>query len=190
MPRKVLILDTYDDTIRSVLTEHDHKVVYMPDSEADIAAVAAAKQVDAIVFAQPSLSRDQLACFEEIFEKRPVPIVMFVDAADDSAISTALSCGATAIVVDARDRSRVIHILRVACLRFEYESALREEALKARIKLADRRDVEKAKAMLMQARGITEEMAYSLLRESAMMRQKSMGELARQLLETARLIAS
>lgn len=186
--RKVLVVDTYDDTIEKELVANGDKVVHLPDEDSDIGELAAAMKVDAVVVAQPALSAQQLESFQTMFESRPVPVALFIDVADDSAISMALNCGVSAIVVDARDRSRARQILRVAFLRFEYEKALREEATQARIKLADRRDVEKAKAMLMESRGINEETAYSLLRETAMMRQRSMGDLARQLLETARLI--
>jgi response regulator NasT len=56
--------------------------------------------------------------------------------------------------------------------------------------LADRQWVEKAKGILMKARGIAEDEAHRLLRERAMQSQKRLGEVAREVVEMSQWLGS
>jgi response regulator NasT len=62
------------------------------------------------------------------------------------------------------------------------ESAAAAE--RAEQRLADRRDVERAKAVVAQRLGLTEEEAYRWLRQSAMDARLPLGDVARQVLAT------
>jgi response regulator NasT len=62
--------------------------------------------------------------------------------------------------------------------------ALKQELAKARLKLAERVYVERAKGLLMKLRGLDEDTAYRALRRMAMNSSLRIGEVARRLLET------
>ena len=58
----------------------------------------------------------------------------------------------------------------------------------AKTKLADRKDVEKAKVLLMQLHGLTEDEAFQLLRKNAMSHRMTIGEMSRRLLDAQQLL--
>lgn len=57
-------------------------------------------------------------------------------------------------------------------------------------KLADRKDVERAKVLLMQLHGLSEDDAFQLLRKNAMSHRMTIGEMARRLLDVQQLLQS
>lgn len=57
-------------------------------------------------------------------------------------------------------------------------------------KLADRKDVERAKVLLMQLHGLSEDDAFQLLRKNAMSHRMTIGEMARRLLDAQQLLQS
>jgi response regulator NasT len=61
--------------------------------------------------------------------------------------------------------------------------ALRQELAKAKLKLAERVYVERAKGLLMKLRGLDEDSAYRALRRMAMNSNRRIGEVARRLIE-------
>jgi response regulator NasT len=79
--------------------------------------------------------------------------------------------------------------MRVAMERFETDQALRAELEDTRLRLTERQLVERAKGILMKHRGIDEEAAYSALRSLAMERGVRIGEVARQVIDVAGLLA-
>ena len=60
----------------------------------------------------------------------------------------------------------------------------------AKTKLADRKDIEKAKALLMQLHDLTEDTAFQLLRKNAMSHRMTIGEMARRLLDAQQLLSN
>jgi two-component system, response regulator / RNA-binding antiterminator len=91
-------------------------------------------------------------------------------------------------VVDGLSAARLQPVIEVAIARFEEFQSLRHELEDARLKLADRRDVEKAKGLLMKRRGLDEPAAHELLRRMAMDRNLRIGDAARALLAAAELL--
>jgi two-component system, response regulator / RNA-binding antiterminator len=71
---------------------------------------------------------------------------------------------------------------------FEAHVALRVELEEARLRLDERKLVERAKGVLMKHRGIAEDEAYAALRSLAMERGIRMGEAAKQVIDIARLL--
>jgi response regulator NasT len=67
--------------------------------------------------------------------------------------------------------------------------ALRNELAKAKLKLAERVYVERAKGVLMKLRGLDEDSAYRALRRMAMNNNRRIGEVARRFLEDSGLPA-
>jgi hypothetical protein len=73
----------------------------------------------------------------------------------------------------------------LAQARWEHERALRRALARAQEQLDERKWVERAKGVLMSARGLAEDEAFSLLRGAAMNANLRLGELARAVYETA-----
>ena len=75
-----------------------------------------------------------------------------------------------------------------AIVRFHMLQQLRAELAATRAALEERKIVDQAKAVLMNARGIGEDEAYALLRKTAMDQGKRIGEIAQHLITAAGLL--
>jgi two-component system, response regulator / RNA-binding antiterminator len=113
---------------------------------------------------------------------------MFASDAGGAAIRDAVRAGVSAYVVDGLDSSRVNSIVEVACARFEEFQRVKIELAEANLKLSDRKLVERAKGLLMQSRGLSEDEAYHALRKLAMSKKVRLGEVAQQVIESAELL--
>ena len=129
------------------------------------------------------------------------PIVMFTNDDDKGAVNAAMAAGVTAYVVAGLSSTRIRPILDVALARFQHEERLRQElaATKSVVQeqseelrelnatLNDRKLVERAKGMLMQRQGLTEQEAYERLRKTAMNKNLKLVEVAQRVLDVADL---
>jgi response regulator NasT len=91
-------------------------------------------------------------------------------------------------VVDGLEPARVRSIIDVACARFDEFQKLRGALAAAEDRLVERKLVERAKGLLMQARGLSEEEAYRALRRMAMDRNKRLADVAQAVVDTAELL--
>ena len=123
-----------------------------------------------------------------VSRESPRPIVMFARDDDAETIREVTRAGVSAYVVDGLDAGRVKPIVDAACARFEAFQRLREELAEARGALAERKVIERAKGILMKAKGIDEEAAYVELRRMAMNRGKRLVEIARSVVDAAELL--
>ena len=71
----------------------------------------------------------------------------------------------------------------MAIARFEADQALRRALAEAQARLDERKVVERAKGLIMKARGVDEEEAYRLLRKMAMDRKMRLADVARDVID-------
>jgi two-component system, response regulator / RNA-binding antiterminator len=83
---------------------------------------------------------------------------------------------------------RIRPVLEVACARFEEFQALKSELARAQSTLAERKVIERAKGILMQKRGFSEDAAFAALRRMAMNQGIRLVEVARHVLAAAEVI--
>lgn len=143
---------------------------------------------DVIVADLENPNRDRLEQFFQVSRTVQRPIAMFVDRSDAASMEAAIAAGVSAYVVDGLKKERVKAILDMAVLRFHAYSRLERELHEARSELADRKIVEKAKGILMQRRGMSEEESYRLLRQTAMNEKRKLVEIARSIVTAADLL--
>ena len=151
--------------------------------------VIAGLQPDLVLIDSDAPSRDTLeaVCVASTESRRPV--VMFTGNGSRDILREALKAGVSAYVVGQVEAVRIESVLAVAIERFAIEQALREELADTRVRLAERQWVDKAKGLLMQLKGISEDEAYKRLRAEAMKRQKRIGEIAQAMVESAAWLA-
>ncbi len=116
------------------------------------------------------------------------PIAMFVDQSDTGMIEAAVEAGVGAYVVDGLRKDRIRSILDTAVSRFNAFSRMRDELDRTRQALEERKLVEKAKGILMKARGLDESAAYDLMRKAAMNENRRIHEVAQSVVTAARLL--
>jgi response regulator NasT len=123
-------------------------------------------------------SRDALEEMLLVSRALAKPIAMFVDQSDEAMIGAAIDAGVSAYVVDGLRKERVRPVIELAVRRFNAFARMRDELDAVRTELADRKTIDRAKAILMASRGLSEPEAYALLRTSAMNQGRRIAEIA------------
>ena len=135
-----------------------------------------------------SPSRDTLEEMLTVSRALAKPIAMFVDQSDDTMIGAAIDAGVSAYVVDGLRKERVKPIIDLAVRRFNAFARMQAELHEARTELADRKTIDRAKAILMSTRGLSEPEAYAALRSAAMNGNRKIVEVAAALITAADLL--
>ncbi|GAA0455709.1 MULTISPECIES: ANTAR domain-containing response regulator [Sphingomonas] len=143
---------------------------------------------DVVLMNLGNASRDSLEEMLAVSRALARPIAMFVDQSDDSMIGAAIDAGISAYVVDGLRKERIKPVLELAIRRFNAFSKLQAELDAARTELADRKTIDRAKAILMKSRGLDEPGAYALLRTTAMKQGRRIVEVAEALITAADLL--
>lgn len=193
MTLRVMVVD--DDDARAAfvaqaLQDSGYDVVARISAAEDLLAAVRRVQPDVVLVDMDNPARDVLDSCAAVTQEVPRPIVFFARNADPETIAEAVRAGVSAYVVDGLTAPRLKPILDVAIARFKEHQKLRNELQDMRTRLADRRDVERAKATLAKLRKLDEAAAYALLRRSAMARRITIGEAARTVLAAAELFDS
>lgn len=172
---------------RSVILEralHDagHRVVARIEPGRSLLREVKDCEPDIIIIDMESPGRDILEHMREIGRDQPKPIILFSNKRDGDYIRQAVQAGVSAYVVDGLMGERVMPIVEVAIARFREFETLRQELQETKAQLADRKVIDKAKGILMQRKGLSEDEAYKLLRKAAMDRNLRVVDVARTLL--------
>ncbi|MCJ8161177.1 ANTAR domain-containing response regulator [Acinetobacter zhairhuonensis] len=142
-------------------------------------------QVDVILLDMDHPHRDII---ESCVSQFDLPTVLFTQNSQKEMIKSAIDAGITAYIVDGIDPSKLESILEISIEQFKKHKKLLSDLKETKSKLADRKDVEKAKVLLMQLHQLTEDQAFQLLRKNAMSHRITMGEMARRLLDAQELL--
>ncbi|MEM6305611.1 MAG: ANTAR domain-containing protein [Pseudomonadota bacterium] len=162
------------------------KVIAEPSS---IARHIASFAPDVVLIDMANPSRDTLE--EMALASGPLerPVAMFVDRSDDQLTAAAIEAGVSAYVVDGLRSDRVKPIMDAAIARFRMIQRMRNELAETKRALEERKVIDRAKGIVMKARGVSEDEAYALLRSAAMDQSKRIAEVAAALVATAGLLS-
>lgn len=174
--------------LREALQDAGYEVVQAAAAPLALMKAVERAQPDVIIIDVDSPSRDVLEHIVVMSQNAPRPIVMFASDGAEAKIREAVKAGVSAYVVDGIEAARVKPIIDVACARFEEFQRLRGELARAREHLGERKLVERAKGILMERRGLTEEAAYTALRGMAMDRKLRLTEVARSVIDAWELL--
>ncbi len=173
--------------VQGLLDAGDEVVAVLPASP-DLDERIAAAAPDLIIVDAESGVRDLLEHVVLASRDTPRPIVLFTNDDDTVTAQLAIAAGVTAYIVDGLKPNRVKPVIEVALARFEREQGLRAELSEARLQLSERKLVERAKGIVMQRQGCSEEQAFGRMRKLAMERGLKLAEVAQRILDAAGLI--
>ena len=115
-----------------------------------------------------------------------LPVVVFTTDPDAEKIEEATRSGVHAYVVNGYGQQRLRAVIQVAQARFRHEQAMRESLADLHGRFDERKLVDRAKGILMRARQISEDDAFRLLRSAAMHSKQRVGQVSRQVIDSAR----
>lgn len=188
---KIVIVD--ESSIRAAiledgLREAGHVQVIRIDDMSNLLARVYAIDPDVILIDLENPSRDVL---EQMFQVSRVvkrPVAMFVDQSDTASIQAAIDAGVSAYIVDGLKKERIKHILDMSIMRFNAFSRLESELERTKSALEERKIIDRAKGILMKAKNLTEDEAYTLLRKTAMNEKKKIADIAQSIITAAEML--
>lgn len=181
--------------LRIVLLESGFNLVAVLPADSFLAERVAQLQPDMMVVDAQSEARDALEHVVMATREARRPIVMFTNDPDTDNARAAVAAGVSAYVVAGLQPERIRPILDVALARFQHEQGLRQELAQAHSDLSDlnaeiknRKLIDRAKALLMERQGLSEDAAYARLRKAAMDKNLKMVDVAQRMLDVADLL--
>ena len=174
--------------IEEGLREAGHAKVTVVHEVNGIARIIETLQPDVIVIDLENPNRDMMEHLFQLTRTVGRPIAMFVDRSDTASIEAAVEAGVSAYIVDGLKKERVKPILDMAVSRFNAFSRLQRELADAKSALEERKVIERAKGILMKMRGLSEEQAFALLRQTAMNEKKKISDIAQSVVTAAGLL--
>ena len=174
--------------LRIGLLENNFNLIATLPADVFLSERLAQLQPDMIIVDAESEARDALEHVVMATRAARRPIVMFTNDEDTTHVKDAVAAGVSAYIVAGLAPQRIRPILDVAMARFQHEQALRAELADAKTELQDRKTIDRAKGVLMQRQGLSEQAAYEKLRKTAMDKGLKLGEVARRMMEMVDLL--
>jgi two-component system, response regulator PdtaR len=153
------------------------------DGEEAVALARSAKPDVAIMDVKmPKL--DGIEAARQILDERPIPIVMLTAYGQDEVVSRAVEAGVFGYLVKPFREQDLLPAIRTATARHEELAALREEAESLAEALAARKAIERAKGLLMEKEGLSEQDAFARLRKASQISGRPLRVVAEALIAT------
>jgi two-component system, response regulator / RNA-binding antiterminator len=141
-----------------------------------------------LVFNVVRVSDDVIADLQKIDEHTPLPVIVFAQETSTEVTQQIISIEISAYIVAGYCPTRLPNIIQIAMARFKVRQAQRQALDDARTQLEDRKQIDRAKAILIKTQKFSEDEAYHTLRKLAMDRHVTLGEMARNVIAMAELL--
>lgn len=187
---KIALIDDHLERaqyIQKSLTQHGFEVVACISVKTINLLRLEKLNADVILLDMDHPQRDII---ESCVSQFDLPTVLFTKNSHKDTIKNAIDAGVTAYIVDGIDPSKLNSILDISIQQFKKHKKLLCDLEETKNKLADRKDIERAKVLLMTIHHLSENDAFQLLRKNAMSHRMSMGEMSRRLLDAQELLQS
>lgn len=187
---KIVLIDDHLDRaefIKTSLIEHHFEVVACFTVEQLNIIRLEQLHADVILLDMENPHRDII---ESCVSQFDLPTILFTKNSNKNMIKSAIEAGVTAYIVDGIDPVKLENILEISIEQYKKHKKLLNDLQETKSKLADRKNVEKAKALLMQIHQLSEDHAFQLLRKNAMSQRITIGEMARKLIDAHQLLQS
>ena len=188
MSLSILVIDenvSRASLIEAALQKEGHERVFIANTIDGVGRLISDVDPDVIVIDLDNPNRDMLENLFQLTRSVQRPIAMFVDRSDKAATEAAIDAGVSAYVVDGLRPERIKPIIDMAVSRFNAYTRMTKEIDQARGELAARKVIERAKGILMKARRIDEDAAYTILRKTAMSQNRKIIDVAEGLIVAA-----
>ena len=115
-----------------------------------------------------------------------LPFVVLVQRSSVADIERAVAAGIHVFVVNGYVSARWPGLIQLAYARWRHEQSVKQSLDELAQRLEDRKSVERAKGILMQARQLTDDAAFEMLRTVSMHANQRLGRVSEQIIHSAR----
>jgi two-component system, response regulator PdtaR len=185
----VRILVAEDETIirldlREILERAGFEVCAEARDGEEAVELARSEQPDLAVLDVKMPRLDGIEAARRILELRPIPIVILTAYDQDELVARAVEAGVFGYLVKPFREADLLPAIHAARARHEELQALRGEAESLAEALATRKVVERAKGLLMEREGLSEQEAFARLRRASQVSGRPLGVVAEALIAT------
>jgi two-component system, response regulator PdtaR len=183
------VLVAEDETIirldlRDLLERSGFEVCAEARDGEEAVALARSEQPDVAIMDVKMPKLDGIEAARRILDERPIPIVMLTAYGQEELVSRAVEAGVFGYLVKPFREQDLLPAIRAARARHEELVALREEAESLADALAARKSIERAKGLLMEREGLTEQQAFARLRKASQISGRTLKVVAEALIAT------
>ena len=184
---KILIAE--DETIirldlRELLEKAGHDVVAEARDGEEAVNLAREHEPELALLDVKMPKLDGIDAARKILEERPIPIVMVTAYGEGDLVARAVEAGVFGYLVKPFRETDLLPAIKTARARHEELLALREEADSLAEALAARKAIERAKGLLMEREGLTEQAAFARLRKASQISGRPLRVVAEALIAT------
>jgi len=167
---KILVAE--DETIirldlRDLLVRSGFDVVAEARDGEEAIALAREHEPDLAILDVKMPRLDGIEAARRILDERPIPIVMLTAYGQDELVSRAVEAGVFGYLVKPFREADLLPAIRTARARHEELTAIRDQAESLAEALAARKSIERAKGLLMEREGLSEQEAFARLRKAS-----------------------
>jgi response regulator NasT len=170
--------------LRGLLEGAGHEVCAEAKDGVEAVELARAELPDVALLDVKMPRLDGIEAARQILDERPIPIVMLTAYGQDELVSRAVEAGVFGYLVKPFREGDVLAAIQTARARHEELAALREEAESLAEALAARKAIERAKGILMQQEGLSEQDAFARLRKASQLSGRPLKVVAEALIAT------
>ena len=183
------ILIAEDETIirldlRELLEKSGFEVVAEASDGEEAVALARSEEPDLALLDVKMPKLDGIDAARRILDERPIPIVMVTAYGEQELVARAVEAGVFGYLVKPFRESDLLPAIETARARHDELAALREEAASLADALAARKAIERAKGLLMEREGLTEQDAFARLRKASQISGRPLKVVAEALIAT------
>ena len=183
------ILIAEDETIirldlRELLEKGGFEVVAEARDGEEAVALARSAEPDLALLDVKMPKLDGIDAARRILDERPIPIVMVTAYGEQELVARAVEAGVFGYLVKPFRESDLLPAIETARARHDELTALREEAASLADALAARKAIERAKGLLMEREGLTEQDAFARLRKASQISGRPLKVVAEALIAT------
>jgi len=164
--------------LKQTLLNLKYEVINFIDDPATLSQICVQHFPDMLIINTHTPSPNLLKELAFINKINPLPILLFAKKETQSLIQSSIKAGVSAYIVNDSRPDRLKSLINVACERFNQHQALVKELHQTKNQLADRKIVERAKGYLMEQKKITEQEAFTSLRNMAMNNGQTIGQVS------------
>ena len=177
-------------TLSDQLTELGHNVIAVASDGEEAVMMARQVEPDIAILDIKMPNRDGISAAEEISRDLDLPILMLTAYSERPLVMRAAEAGALAYLLKPVAAEELAASLSLALARHKEKEILRGEIEKLEETLHERQMIDKAKSILMERVGLSENDAYSRMRQRAREKRVKMVQVAQTIIAAEEFLSS
>lgn len=177
------------EKITSGLTEPYNISLLTSPNVSEILTYVEQKSVDMLIIEAAAYTTKIHNIIKAIFEHDYLIVAVFVEKCRPDYVTQAIETGVGALIVNGLSEHRIERVIHLAKARHAMIKTYQEKLEGLKLELDNRKDIERAKGLLMEKRNISEKEAYDTIRRLSMAKGKPMREIAIALLDYSDILS-